>query len=78
MTCELLMRVQLSLSDGEELARYTVTLDSYSASASGSMTIHGVNARHVSGIRVPAGDTLTLRTDTIAEGYGCTDEQFNY
>ncbi len=78
MTCEILMRVQLSLSDGEELARYTVTLDSYSGSASGSMTIHGVNARYVSGIRVPAGDTLTLRTDTIGEGYSCTDEQLNY
>jgi len=78
MTCELIMRAQLSLDSGEELARYTLTLDSYSASASGSMTIRGVDSHYISGMRIPAGQGLILQATTIGEGYSCSSEQITY
>ena len=76
-TCEVIMRARMLLGSGDEVARYNLTLDSHSGSTS-SGTMFGVDGHYISGIRIPAGDSLALEASTLAEGYTCSGKSVSY
>jgi hypothetical protein len=78
-TCEMLLNSELSLSGtGENLSQYNLSLDIYGSSSSANTTIFGVNAHYMSGLRIPAGESLLLRVTTFAEGHSCGGKYVMY
>ncbi len=77
--CEMLLNSELSLAGaGDNLAQYNLSLDIYGGSSNGNTTMQGVNAHYISGLRVPAGETLSLYVATMAEGYSCSGKYVMY
>lgn len=77
--CEMLLNSELSLAgSGDNLAQYNLSLDIYGGSSNGNTTMQGVNAHYISGLRVPAGETLRLYVATMAEGYTCSGKYVMY
>jgi hypothetical protein len=77
--CEMFLTSELHLhGSGENLGQYNLSLDIYGGSSNGNTTMHGVNAHYISGLHVPAGETLALRVTTFAEGYSCDGKYVMY